>query len=68
MKPMPEDELRKRMVETMRRANTPPEFIYAFEKTGRLVSEQNISELSAEEVAEWEEAIDEYFRKHPRAS
>ncbi|MHB8898102.1 MAG: hypothetical protein ACYC6Y_05095 [Thermoguttaceae bacterium] len=34
--------------------------IYAFEKTGLLVTEQNEHLLSEKDLAEWEAAIDEY--------
>ena len=53
------------VAQTMRKAGLRPELIYAFEKTGRLVTESNLAALSEEEIKEWEEAIDEYFRKHP---
>ncbi len=53
------------IAQTMRRAGLRPELIYAFEKTGRLVSKSNLDALSEGEIKEWEEAIDEYFRKHP---
>ena len=54
------------VAQTMRKAGLRPELIYAFEKTGRLVTESNLDALSEEEIKEWEEAIDEYFRKHPK--
>lgn len=34
--------------------------IYAFEKTGRLVTEENQDLLTEAELMEWEAAIDEY--------
>jgi len=66
MKPMSEDELRRTMVETMKRAGTPPEMVYAFEKTGRLVTAENASQLSEEDLAEWDAAVEEYWAKHPK--
>ena len=54
------------IAQTMRRAGLRPELIYAFEKTGRLVTESNLDALSEGEIKEWEEAIDEYFRKNPK--
>ncbi len=53
------------VAQMMRKAGLRPELIYAFEKTGRLVTESNLDVLSEEELKEWEGAIDEYFRKHP---
>jgi hypothetical protein len=37
-----------------------PALIYAFKKTGRIVTAKNKRLLSEEEMAEWEDAIDEY--------
>jgi hypothetical protein len=51
------------MVRTMKDAGIRPEIIYAFEKTGRLVTETNYKNLSKADLAEWEAAIDEYFKK-----
>ena len=48
------------IVETMKKVGIDPAIIYAFEKTGRLVSEQNQHLLSDVELAEWNNAIDEY--------
>ncbi len=53
------------VAQTMRKAGLRPELIYAFEKTGRLVTESNRHDLTKEELQEWEGAIDEYFRIHP---
>jgi hypothetical protein len=45
-------------------AGIRPEIIYAHRKTGGLiVTEENQEKLSAEDIAEWEAAIDEYFEK-----
>jgi hypothetical protein len=43
-------------------AGSPPEFIYAFLKTGRLVTESNQHLLLPEEYQEWVEAVDEFRR------
>ena len=55
------------MVATMREANMPPQFIHAFERTGRLVAESNKHLLSKEDLAEWDDAIDEYFEQNPQS-
>lgn len=49
------------MVQAMKRAGTRPELIYAYEKTSRLVTEDNRKYLTQDELDEWEDAIDEYF-------
>ena len=50
------------MLLVLREANVRPEIIYAYQKTGRLVTEENSQLLSAEELAEWDAAVDEYRR------
>jgi len=57
--PHPEH-LEHEMVEMMKRANIDPAKIYAFEKTGRLVTEENQDILTEADLMEWEAAIDEY--------
>lgn len=54
------------MVRMLEEAGIRPEIVYAFEKTGRLVTETNYKKLSKADLAEWEAAIDEYFEKHPK--
>lgn len=51
------------MARRLKEAGVRPEIIYAFEKTGRVVTETNIKNLSKAEIAEWEAAVDEYFDK-----
>ena len=48
------------MVEAMKQAGLDPAIIYAFEKTGLLVTEENEHLLSENDLAEWQAAIDEY--------
>lgn len=48
------------MVEMMKQANIDPAKIYAFEKTGRIVTEENQDTLTEADLMEWEAAIDEY--------
>jgi hypothetical protein len=52
------------MVEAMKKAGMDPAFIYAFEKTGRLVTEQNQHLLPESALDEWQAAIEEYESKH----
>lgn len=61
--PHPEH-LEHMMVEDMKKAGINPAIIYAFEKTGRLVTEDNQNLLSDADLDEWQAAIDEYEAKH----
>lgn len=53
------------IVQAMREANLPPRFIYAFEKTGRLVSEENLHLIPQADLDEWTAACEEYDRMYP---
>jgi hypothetical protein len=48
------------MVEAMKKAGLDPALIYAFEKTGMLVTEVNQHLISESDLDQWEAAIDEY--------
>jgi hypothetical protein len=63
--PHPEH-LEAMMVEDMKAAGLDPAFIYAFEKTGLLVTEQNQHLIPDEDLAEWDAAIEEYEARHRR--
>jgi hypothetical protein len=52
--------------QAMRKAGIDPALIYAFEKTGRLVTEDNQDLLSDAELDEWQAAIEEYEAKHAK--
>jgi hypothetical protein len=52
------------LVEDMKEAGLDPAFIFAFEKTGLLVSEQNQHLIPEKDLENWRAAIDEYRRKH----
>jgi hypothetical protein len=60
--PHPE-RLEAMMVEGMKAAGLDPAFIYAFEKTGLLVTEQNQHLIPDEDLAEWGAAVEEYEAK-----
>lgn len=47
----------------MKVADLDPAFIYAFEKTELLITEQNQRLLSDQDLAEWQAAIHEYRAK-----
>jgi hypothetical protein len=48
------------MVEDMRAAGIDPAIIFAFEKTGRLVTEDNQHLIPEKDLAEWDAAVREY--------
>ncbi len=48
------------MVEGMKQAGIDPAIIYAFEKTGLMVTEANEHLISDVDLKEWDEAITEY--------
>ncbi len=51
------------MVEGMKEAGLDPAFIYAFEKTGLMVTEANEHLISDVDLEQWDEAITEYEMK-----
>jgi hypothetical protein len=61
----PVEQVEFQMVQAMQAAGVDPAFIYAFEKTGGLlVTEQNMHLISEEDLAAWQDAIDEYEARH----
>jgi hypothetical protein len=52
------------MVEGMKQAGIDPAVIYAFEKTGLLVTEANEHLISDKDRAEWDAAVLEHRGKH----
>jgi hypothetical protein len=61
--PHPEH-LEHMMVEDMKAAGIDPAIIFAFEKTGRLVTEDNQHLLPDNALDEWQAAIEEFEAKH----
>jgi len=51
------------MMETMAQAGINPAFIYAFKRTGRIVTESNRDRLTEKELRQWNDAIDEYQQR-----
>jgi hypothetical protein len=49
------------MAQAMRRAGMAPEIIYAFEKTGFLVTTMNQDLVPEKDLEDWDNAIEEYF-------
>jgi hypothetical protein len=58
--PFPRQTYHDGMIEMLRAMGAAPEIIYAFEKTGRIVTNDNMAYLTDAELAEWEAAIAEY--------
>lgn len=59
-------EITELMCAAMSKAGIDPSFIYAFRKTGRILTEENITLLEPSELDEWNDAIDEYRIKQIR--
>ena len=57
------DHVTDQMVEAMSAAGIRPEAIYAFRKTGRIVTEDNWHLLSEADRKEWTDAVNEYFTR-----
>ena len=53
-------DIEKTMVDIMERAGVNPAHIYAFKKTGRLVTSWNKDKLTDAELREWQTAVEEY--------
>ena len=52
------------MVEAMKKAGIDPAFIYAYEKTGLVVTEENQHLIPEKDLNEWQAAIHEYEAIH----
>lgn len=50
--------------EAMRHAGIDPAKIFAYRKTGRIVTSENVKLLTRADVKEWNDAIDEYHSLH----
>jgi hypothetical protein len=60
--PASEEDIHQEILAALIKADIPPEFIYAFDRTGRLVSESNVHLLTPEEYQEWVDAVEEFRR------
>jgi hypothetical protein len=58
--------IKQDMIAAMRAADIPPQLIYAYERTGFLLSKEGYQNLSPEDKAEYDAAIAEYFSKTKR--
>lgn len=63
-RPLPTDaEMADLVSKALRQAGVPPQLLYASEKTGLLVTENNQHMFSATDLVEWHAAIEEYWAK-----
>ena len=56
--------MKHEMLAAMRAADIPPQLIYAYDKTGFLLSKEGYQSLSPEDKAEYAAAIAEYFARN----
>lgn len=59
-RPIREADFTEASVEAMRLAAIDPALIYAFKKTGMLVTEENLDKWSQEDLDEWNAALHEF--------
>jgi len=60
----PAEHLEAILSEAMKQAGVDPAAVYAFEKTGFILSTENKHLMSDAQLAEWDAAVDEYHRLH----
>ncbi|HKV90941.1 MAG TPA: hypothetical protein VJW20_00185 [Candidatus Angelobacter sp.] len=60
--PASEEDIHQTILSALIKAGSRPEFIYAFNKTGRLVTESNQHLLTPAEYQEWVDAVEEFRR------
>ena len=66
-KPMNADVVSMEICKAMVAAGIRPALVYAYQKTGRLLTEENSVHLTEEEIAEFCAAVDEYAAVFERA-
>ena len=60
----PVEQVEHQIVQAMQRAGLPPAFIYAFEQTGLLVSEDNQHLIPERDLQAWHAAVARYNAQH----
>ena len=53
------------LTDAMERAGVHPAYIYAVRRCGFICTEENASTLTADQVARWEAALEEWVADHP---
>ncbi len=61
--PLDADEVDRQIIDAMAKAEMDPSYIYAYHKTGLLVTDENLRSLSVQDVDEWMSAVKEYKEK-----
>jgi len=61
--PLSDEKYARMMIEAMVEVGISEAMIFAFKRTGRIVTEGNKHLLTPEELREWNDAIDEYQHK-----
>jgi len=61
--PLSDEKDERTMIEGMTEVGISQAMIFAFKRTGRIVTESNKHLLTAEELWEWNDAVDEYHRR-----
>src|SRR5579884_1926314 len=56
-----QDNVEQEILAAMVEVGIDPAIVYAFKKTGRIVTAHNQQFLSKEELDEWEDAVEEYY-------
>lgn len=67
-RPFDPEDYRRTAVEAMQKAGINPALIYAFSRTGLIVTEENLDKLSKADLAEWKAALDEYEELKKRSN
>ena len=60
-----DEEAKQMMIDTMQKVGTRPVLIYAFEKTGLMVTDSNKHLIADVDLAAWDVAVEEYYALHP---
>ena len=63
--PISEDEVMAEMVEALRDAGVHPAHVDAFVQCGFVVTEMNMHLMTAEQIDQWEDAINLWIAAHP---
>ena len=61
--PLSDEKYERMMIEAMTEVGISQAMIFAFKRTGRIVTDRNKHLLTSEELREWNDAVDEYHRK-----
>ena len=64
LRPIIDEVIDQHMLEAMHKVGVRPAMIYAYQKTGRIVTKKNSKLLTKDELKEWTDAVDEWHRLH----